>query len=186
MSKHYAGIGSRETPLPILSLMTNVAERLEREGWILRSGGANGADSAFECGVSNPANKQIFLPFHYFNGRSSQRAGFVDASKLASFSRALATVERFHPAADRLTDFGRALMARNAMQVLGSSLEDPSQFVMAWTVGGKVAGGTGQALRIAQHHNIPVLNLGDSVTETAVRGWVEGRVDTLPNLTYST
>lgn len=186
MLRHYAGIGSRETPQPICSLMTQVAEKLEGEGWILRSGGAAGADSAFEAGVSNPENMEIFLPSSYFNGRSSGRKGYIDASKLDSFPKALKTVDLFHPAPGRLSDFPRKLMARNAMQVLGASLEGLSQFVIAWTVGGKVAGGTGQALRIARHHNIPVVNLGDPAMEVAVRDWVEGTVDTLPGLTYNT
>lgn len=186
MSKHYAGIGSRETPQPICSLMTQVAEKLEGEGWILRSGGAAGADSAFEAGVSNPEKMEIFLPSSYFNGRSSSRKGYIDATKLEGFPKALKTVDLFHPAPGRLSDFPRKLMARNAMQVLGASLEEPSKFVAAWTVGGKVAGGTGQALRIAQHYSIPVINLGDPATESAVRGWVKGTVDTLPGLTYNT
>lgn len=186
MPRYYAGIGSRETPQPICDLMAQVAEKLEGKGWILRSGGAAGADSAFEAGVSNPERMEIYLPSSYFNGRSSSREGYIDASKLDSFPKALKTVDLFHPAPGRLSDFPRKLMARNAMQVLGGSLEDPSQFVAAWTVGGKVAGGTGQALRIARHHNILVINLGDPATESAVRGWVEGEVDTLPGLTYNT
>jgi hypothetical protein len=186
VARHYAGVGSRETPQPICDLMTDIAKKLEGEGWILRSGGAAGADSAFEAGVSNPANMQIFLPSSYFNGRSSKKEGYIDASKLESLPKAMKTVDLFHPAPSRLSDFARNLMARNAMQVLGASLEEPSQFVMAWTIGGKVAGGTGQALRIANFYKIPVLNLGDPATEAAVRGWVEGKVDTLPFLSYTT
>lgn len=186
MSGYYAGVGSRETPQPICDLMTDIARKLEGEGWILRSGGAAGADSAFESGVSNPENMEVYLPSSYFNGRSSSREGYIDATKLEGFPKALKTVDLFHPAPGRLSDFPRKLMARNAMQVLGASLEEPSQFVIAWTVGGKVAGGTGQALRIARHHDIPVLNLGDPAMEVAVRGWVEGEVDTLPGLTYNT
>lgn len=179
-SKHYAGVGSRETPRAICDLMEEVAGKLEREGWILRSGGALGADSAFEAGVSNPERMQIFLPSPYFNGKSSQKPGYIDSTKLESLGKAVDTVYDFHPAPERLSNFARKLMARNAMQVLGPSLEEPSRFVMAWTVGGKVAGGTGQALRIAKFHHIPVLNLGDPSTESQVRGWVLGTVDALP------
>lgn len=47
----YAGIGSRETPRSILDLMTAIARKLEALGYTLRSGGATGADTAFEEGV---------------------------------------------------------------------------------------------------------------------------------------
>ena len=44
----WAGIGSRETPLPLLSKMTEVGEFLGKIGYVLHSGGAIGADMAFE------------------------------------------------------------------------------------------------------------------------------------------
>jgi predicted Rossmann fold nucleotide-binding protein DprA/Smf involved in DNA uptake len=48
--KYYAGIGSRETPKEICNKMTEIASLLEKQDFVLRSGGANGADSAFEKG----------------------------------------------------------------------------------------------------------------------------------------
>jgi hypothetical protein len=51
--KYYAGIGSRETPSDVCSQMTELAKQLDAENWILRSGGAKGADSAFENGAIN-------------------------------------------------------------------------------------------------------------------------------------
>ncbi len=44
-------------------------------------------------------------------------------------------------------------------QVLGSDLETPVSFVVCWTIGGKISGGTGQALRIAKDLGIPIFNL---------------------------
>lgn len=44
----YAGIGSRETPLSMLKTMTKVADMLAKKGYTLNSGGAIGADVAFE------------------------------------------------------------------------------------------------------------------------------------------
>jgi hypothetical protein len=175
MSRYYAGVGSRETPSTILPLMESVADKMEKEGWILRSGGAAGADTFFEQGVKDPKNKEIYLPSQYFNGRSANNMGFIDATQLASYSRALKTVSLFHPAPGKLTDFAKKLMARNAMQVLGSSLESPSALVIAWTKEGKFVGGTSQALRIAKYHNIPILNLGNPEDNLKVRDWVDGK-----------
>ena len=54
----YAGIGSRKTPIKILKEMTKIANFLNKKGYILRSGGAIGADKAFENGSGN--KKEIF------------------------------------------------------------------------------------------------------------------------------
>jgi hypothetical protein len=51
------------------------------------------------------------------------------------------------------------LFARNAFQVLGLNLSTPSSRVYCWTPGGAVVGGTAIAIRLAQIHNIPVINL---------------------------
>lgn len=48
--KTYTGIGSRETPYEIQDLMKRIAFKLAENGWLLRSGGAEGADTAFENG----------------------------------------------------------------------------------------------------------------------------------------
>ena len=44
----YAGVGSRETPLLVQQRMTKIAAQLSKLGYVLYSGGAEGADSAFE------------------------------------------------------------------------------------------------------------------------------------------
>jgi len=53
--KYYTGVGSREIPNEIIALMKRVSSKLSKSGWVLRSGGAVGADSAFESG----ANKRM-------------------------------------------------------------------------------------------------------------------------------
>ena len=68
----YAGIGSRETPPDILLKMVKIGCHLAKMGWTLRSGGAPGADSAFEKGCDlGGGDKQIFLPWKGFQGNSS-------------------------------------------------------------------------------------------------------------------
>lgn len=171
-SRYYAGIGSRETPETVLDLMTKVSTKLENEGWVLRSGGADGADSAFEMGVSSPENKQIFIPSTYFNGRSNRHPGCYYACDFPAYPEARESVSKFHPAPERLSEYAYKLMARNAMQVLGPDLATHSRFVVAWTKGGKVSGGTGQALRIANHYHIPIFNLGNKELELATRSFL--------------
>lgn len=57
MIVYYTGVGSRKTPQSILILMNKIAQHFSSYGWILRSGGAQGADTAFESGASE---KEIF------------------------------------------------------------------------------------------------------------------------------
>lgn len=151
MAPTYAGIGSRETPEPILDYMRRAARRLGDLGWVLRSGGAGGADSAFESGLRESHPREIWLPWPGFSGRSGSLLPSPEAFTLAA---------TFHPAWDKLSRGGTALHARNCHQILGGSLDQPVRMVLCWTKEGKGSGGTGQALRIAKHHSIPIFDLG--------------------------
>lgn len=150
MGKAYAGIGSRETPTDVMHQMGNIASYLAGLGFTLRSGGAGGADTAFELRATK---KEIFRPHH----------ATAEAMELAS---------RFHPAWHRCSDYAQRLHARNGFQVLGADLTSPSAFVVCWTKDGKASGGTGQALRIAEHYGIPIFNLHDATAEARLRSAV--------------
>lgn len=148
MKKFYAGIGSRETPENIINFMTQIAFCLSSEGYVLRSGGADGADIAFEKGASF---KEIFLPWKGFNNSKSP---FVPITKEAED-----IARKFHPIYDQLKQGAQKLHSRNVYQVLGKDLKSPVEFIICWTKDGKSSGGTGQALRIAQAYNIKIYNL---------------------------
>lgn len=149
--KAYAGIGSRSTPPEFLNIMTQAASELSQHGLILRSGGADGADSAFEAGAE-PGKKEIFLPWRGFNKNPSPLYNPLQEAFLIA--------EHFHPNWGACSDAVRRLMARNVHQVLGASLNDPVLFVLCWTPNGAGRGGTGQALRIAEANHIPVFDMG--------------------------
>jgi hypothetical protein len=164
----YAGIGSRDAPPTELARMEAVGAILQRQGWTLRSGGAEGADSAFERGADRAARedgttarKEIYIPWNGFQKRSDQEPGVILASALPRAREAMEMAKRYHPAWERLSQGARLLQSRNGHQILGRDLDDHSDVVICWTEGGAIKGGTGQALRIAQDLGIPVLNLGD-------------------------
>ncbi|AFF28139.1 gp141 [Sphingomonas phage PAU] len=144
----YTGIGSRETPDLVLSIMSKIAKFLETKGYTVRSGGAPGADLAFDIDITN---KEIYLPWYRFNDNNSK------LFKLTNEAREIA--EKFHPAWNKLSEAARKLMTRNVYQVLGFDLKSPTNFIICWTKDGKASRGTGQALRIAKYYNIPVYNL---------------------------
>ena len=145
----YAGIGSRSTPADILSVMQRIAKQAASGGYTLRSGGAAGADSAFETGAGQA--KEIYLPWPGFKGHPSPLCEPSEA--------AMAMAAQFHPAWARCSQGARRMHARNCHQILGADLDSPVAFVACWTAGGAGGGGTGQALRIAHAHAIPVFDL---------------------------
>lgn len=169
------GIGSRETPPQILDLMTRIGAAIAQRGGQLRSGGAGGADLAFEAGWRDAAACEIFHPWHGFAPKVGNRA--VDIENILGRSRPsagpgspivlsgakLAEAEemasRFHPAWHRCSPGARKLHSRNIPQVLGADLDRPSALGICWTKDGEASGGTGQAMRVADHHGVPFANL---------------------------
>jgi hypothetical protein len=150
-TKTYAGVGSRETPPVILQAMTELAQWLADRGYTLRSGGAGGADAAFEKGAGD--QKEIFLPYDGFNGRKVDNVQFFNYTKDAA-----RIARKYHPHWDTMGYASRRFHARNSHQVLGLSLNHPVDFLVCYTKGGKMIGGTAQAMRIAKDHNIPIFN----------------------------
>lgn len=151
--KTYAGIGSRETPSDVLNKMAAIAEFLSSLDYTLRSGGAAGADSAFESGATR---KEIFLPWDHYNGRKVNNVDTFSVLTEDHFTLA----EAIHPAWDRCSHAAKRLHARNTQQILGRHLDSPCDFVVCWTKGGQTVGGTGLAIRLAKCEGIRIFNLG--------------------------
>lgn len=153
MNRIYAGIGARATPGNILKVMEGLAVTLAHEGYMLRSGAAEGADQAFERGCDLAKGpKEIFLPWKGYNGHMSPHYHPTpDAMRLAL---------DHHPAKFLLKQGAAKLHGRNSHILMGLRCDTPVAFVICWTEQGRIWGGTGQALRIAEAKDIPVFNLG--------------------------
>lgn len=145
MIKFYAGIGSRRAPVGILELMTQFASKIEQEGYVLRSGGADGADKAFAQGTSSS---------EIFKSSDAQDWAYDVAESCLPTDRS--NFRSWKP-------YVQGLIARNMMQVLGKNSDQPVEFVLCWTPStfyeDSSAGGTGYAIRCALKNNIPVINL---------------------------
>ena len=159
----YAGVGARATPGPVLAHMREIAERLGERGWHLRTGGAPGADSAFTNAA--PAGQvTVFVPWRGYNGwdaienQGILRCRVLGADEIDAMRAAAAP---HHAAWERCTAKVRDLHARNVAVLLGTDLKQPAHAVVCWTPNGRDIGGTGMAIRLAQHHRIPVLNLAE-------------------------
>lgn len=150
----YAGIGSRNTPIDMLNYFTKIGRYFASKEWILRSGGADGCDLAFENGCNElNGQKEIYLPWNGFNNSTSKL--------VVNNNEAFEIAKKFHPRWEYLSQGAQRLQARNSHQVLGLDLKTPADFIMCYTKDGKGVGVTGQALRIAKHYDIPIFDFGN-------------------------
>jgi hypothetical protein len=150
--KYYAGIGSRETPIPTMTSIIHLSKFLSENNFILRSGGAPGADIAFQNGCTG--KREIYLPWKGFNNVEG-----IIAPNIDNWNEAVKIAEKYHPAWNKLSEAAIKLMGRNTYQILGKDLKTPVDFVVCYTPDGKSSGGTGQAMRIAEDLGIPIYNI---------------------------
>ena len=77
--------------------------------------------------------------------------------------KALAKLQPFaaahHDAWERCSPAVRKLHARNVAVIGGAGVTVPVSAVVCWTKSGRVTGGTGLAIRLAEAADIPVFNL---------------------------
>ena len=154
--KYYAGIGSRSTPTEILQIMQEAASVFAQKGLVLRSGGADGADTAFEVG-SKGYDNEIYLPWKNFNDNPSPL--YID--NLPNCNEAREIAAKYHPSWEYLRETVKKLMARNAYQIVGKDLDTPVEFVLCYCPikNGVWQGGTAQACRHAHDLGILIINL---------------------------
>lgn len=174
--KFYTGVGSRETPDDILNVMSKTAYKLASLGWTLRSGGAKGADSAFEEGWWNHYKDtgqgsdlaEIYLPYDGFNYHRGDPA--YPYNVLVEHKPTLITAgliaSTIHPNWDAVvnasSDFGFKAHSRNVFQVIGTDFSTPSKMLIAWTKltkAGEPMGGTATAINLAKRYGVEVFNL---------------------------
>lgn len=151
---YYTGIGSRDTPIGWCDTFVRLAETLAKDyGMVLRSGHADGADLAFECGCNKVYGwKEIYIPWKGFNHSNSDLVvENIEAFRLA---------QKYIPYWSKTKDSVRKLYARNMHQVLGNDLSTKSTFIVCYTEAGKDVGGTRIALHVAKDHGIPIFNAG--------------------------
>jgi hypothetical protein len=201
VSRFYTGVGSRSTPGDITALMRELAVALGRSGWTLRSGGAEGADQAFEAGA---VRVESYRPWR----RRGEPGIVIEDPNLLHRAREILRAEDVYPdfsgiesaleSLDEAPAEGRerrsgterrrrklwatlALQTRNVFQVLGADLRSPSRFLVCWTPDGAVdfsgykrgrTGGTGTAINLAAKHGIPVFNLQRPEHRLRITGWL--------------
>lgn len=191
-NKYYSGVGSRETPLAVLILMAKFANIMERKGYILRSGCAIGADSAFEFGLENHLNSEIYIPYKGFLN-TMQRTNQDSPSYLipevfnkSKYFDANILIDKndLHPAwKNNLQEWLRKLHNRNVFQVLGRNLDykEKSKFTLCYTRDGVYkrenttikTGGTGTAIRVSDFAGVEVFNMGNKEHRQRIENFID-------------
>lgn len=155
--RYVTGVGSRETPAHVIEDIEAIMALLVPLGFILRSGAARGFDEMAERVVLRLAGKtEIFLPWKGFGGHKSR------LYKLPPIAFEIAQQHMSPHHWRGMSTGGQQCHARDVQQVLGKRCgppDVPSEFVVCWTEGGKVVGGTATAIKVATAHGIPVFNL---------------------------
>lgn len=176
----YAGIGSRETSIDIQKEMYKIAKELESLGYVGQSGGAIGADKAFE-GANQPWEKEDGTvagtkEFTRSKSNVTKWAKYSDGKNIASKfvvfkssdsnDKVRNIAKEIHPKKQKLSEKdGLDLHARNTFQVFGKNLDTPVDFVLFYAQEQKDSirpkGGTGQAVEMARLKGIPTINMAD-------------------------
>lgn len=173
--KYYTGIGSRKVPEDIYALMVRVGQVLAREGWTLRSGGADGSDTAFEEGATEGRGaRDIYIAWEGFNDLFSED-GYIVSTDLLTLRRAEEIASQIHPAWDSCSRGAKGLHTRNVFQVLGSNLDIPSKFLICWAPvkKGVIQGGTATAYHLARQNGVECFNLHNPDTKERIEEWLK-------------
>lgn len=166
----YTGIGSRGTPKDILQEMEYIGEYLAIKNYILRSGNARGADTAFANGCDKVSGmSEIYLPFKNF-GVNKRNTILVTDEKILKYAFDIA--KSVKPKDYIWSSKNKPYHTRNVFQILGYHLTKPTDFVICWTSTGaeshkecierKEISGTSLAISVASMFEIPVINMFNS------------------------
>jgi len=154
----YTGIGSIKTPPVILALMFRIGAKMADRGHVLRSGGAQGADNAFESGCRSASGRsEIFrMPNKKIQPgilKQSRELGVKFSPQFSAFSKG----KQWH-------------LASSGLQVLGEFLDNPSSGIICYY--SDENSGTSTGTRIADFYKVPVWNLYFQENRAKFESWI--------------
>lgn len=167
--KAYVGTGNRDAPQGVLDDMKRLASELEGFGYMLRTGGMDGPEAAFEDGAKE---LELHLPWRGFNDKQSK---FTFTSNQAKGIAAM-----FHTSFDALKPVIQTFLAKNVRLLLGKDLKSPAMFAIIWSEDGaetlkeksSKTGSAGHVIAIASAMKIPVYNIQRSDAETRLKTYL--------------
>lgn len=163
MNKIISIFGARETPPEICTTIKAIAEFFAKRGYIIRSGGAKGADEAGRLGALkvNGAKLELYLPWKGYNDLYSSHIEWSQENwNLAA---------KYHPHWDTMSLNSKIFHARNVGIILGRDCQTPSDLAVCWTLNGEEVGGSAMGIRVSNEFNVPLFNLGAKTGLTKLR-----------------
>jgi hypothetical protein len=156
----YAGIGSRMTPYIITTEMIILGKYMAFKKYLLRTGGALGADAAFirGCNLIDNKLKEIYYPNDVFCYNNE----IIENAK---------NIAKYYHKHDRwwtIPGHTKRCLIRNVFILLGIKLDSPVDFVICWDAPDtRSYGRTKHFIRMAESWKIPIINMKTPKLETA-------------------
>ncbi len=168
--KSYVGTGNRDTPEVVLKQMHQLAAELSQFGYVLRSGGLDGPDLAFEAGSKET---ELHLPWRDFNQRKAFSYFNGPENKVLA--------KMFQPTFDGLKPAIQAFLCKNVRCIMGKDLKSPARFIVIWSTDGaehsrdivQATGAMAHLIKIASAMKIPVFNLGKQGAEQRLKQYLD-------------
>ena len=167
--RYYTGVGSRDITQEEYHLLKQIGTRMSELDYWLRSGAADGSDSAFQHGAcyDQEIKTEIWIPWPSFQIDLQRSTPYVDYHSLTedlfSVARQFYLDKKIIPWFDNMTRGPQALHARNYYQVVGFPSENNISKVCIYCADeskkGEVAGGTRSAVMVARYYGIPTYNI---------------------------
>lgn len=145
-------VGSRKAKPIHVKLCSVVTREATRRGFHARTGDAIGMDAGCRLGAI-PGKLTVYS--------AKPKHGAICGPSLPNFDEATAIAKAVHPYWERCSSFAKLLHGRNPYQVLGESLNEPSEIFVCWAPPNgenAVKGGTNTAYQVAYDWGIPIFN----------------------------
>ena len=160
--KYATVVGSRNISKEEFLLLRDIATKLCYEGYILRSGAADGADST----INHLCRTEIILPWSGFNGFLHDGKRVFALEFLPHNSLAIKKAKEIHPRPDLLNNMTLKFHARNIYQIVGplganGIKSDVVIYCSDDLTFEEPRGGTRTAVMYAKQLGIPVYNIRD-------------------------
>jgi ribonuclease HI/ABC-type multidrug transport system fused ATPase/permease subunit len=164
-NKKYAGIGDINIPDNIQKLIILLAEELANQGYVLRTGGAKGADTAFMEGCDKAhGKKEVFYPMDkHVNENTVAEAKSIHPKWESCLNPEKKRQEdaRAKEKGYKISKYPFAVRAhcRNMKIINGDQLNNKVEFTIAYQDVNQTAGGTWQGIHYSEKLGIKVYNL---------------------------
>jgi len=160
--KYATIVGSRSISKEEFRILREIATKLCFEGYTLRSGAADGADST----INHLHQIEIILPWSGFNGFLHDGERVFALEFLPHVQLAIKKAKSIHPRPDLLKNAILKFHARNIYQVIGPKGADGVKSDIVIYCADDITfevpkGGTRTAVMYAKELNIPVYNIRD-------------------------